>query len=1321
MKKQIISLFAAAAISASLIIPPITANAADYNILYDMDTNAFSSGMTSNVVELDDGTKNSELTADPQNESNMVWRTKAVSTGNGMINLDLDLPANGEKYLQAEFDIYMDALGSFQAQMNDKRGWGNKAAALNLTASGDVSCASVSGAKYEAEKWYSFKLVLDIENTEYMLWMKERGRDEYRYLAEYKAANQSFTGFRLSLISGNTYAYLDNVVLSAVNSYDKSVHYEFNDVQTKTNQLYLNMGANCDAITWSQAAFDGEKALEGKLNATAAKQPYTADRIPSMDKVVIEARIGFDSRDDDGTLNSENLPKQFGIIPVFANGTGAKNVGDWRERTNGIKFNSTRYLDLEGRGLSKTAGEDTQKGYNLSDRKLYTVGYVYDKTNKLFKAYFITNHGETIVTDASTNTFVQEQRNLAGVQLWLRAENGNLNGKGYYDYLHIDEAEDFKPAEVSPQNGETGVRTDSSLNVTFNYVMDPDNIGTVVLTAADGTEVPVTISPTNGKTLIITPETALLKITEYTLKLSGTKDLFGRTMADTEIKFKTAGRLSHLSSGVYNIDPDENTVKVMPYTTADAVKQAITADEGYTAELRNADGEPVEGDTIITSGMSLCSLDAEGNIAESFDVDAEKLIKEDFESCDVQQFYYGKTNGLNDWGLSFPSVDKTRIYAEVVDDELAGKLMHIYSNGDVADSARQRMDCIYSPDISSSSIGTKFIMKVSVKLPDADDSICQLVSYKKKDGTDANLVQAFNFSQGRLYVFQTAVGEYAQNVWNNVVLCGDTETGQTDVYVNGSSIYSSINENIKSIDRFTQVRMAHHIPVADTVVESYLDNFELFGVGSFETALGTELSATLESDKYSVIENKICGYVGMTVKELKDNAVVSAGSTVSVLNADGSEAEDTAMASKGMKLVVTSKGGANTGYLLDIEHFEASDAKILVNGVSGLDKFADGTVSAMVDVANYSQTPASVTVVMAQYREDGSLMRVRVGENTVAKGSGTAEADMNVTDASNTVLKVLILKGMDSMEPIKPAVAMNAYGNEAIESVEFLYPNYVEKAVTFSFDDLHDGDVKIIEAMDKHGVKGTFNIVTNKLSKYEDGVIAARYANHEMANHSYSHPKMYLLEGESETVGSDTQDHMTIDEVKAEIARGQSDLKAMTGEEPAGFIWPYRNPYQRTDYNEILDYIKNETAIEYVRPTETTRSFAIPEDWYQWKTTCHQDEAEYFINKLIAEEQTGELKLLAVWGHAFEMDPSYAADNQNKVRYDDLDRIFALLDRDDIWKATNKDICLYVKAADAAVVDKENNKIVNNSDKDLFAVVNGSKVLIEAHSEYALQ
>ena len=70
---------------------------------------------------------------------------------------------------------------------------------------------------------------------------------------------------------------------------------------------------------------------------------------------------------------------------------------------------------------------------------------------------------------------------------------------------------------------------------------------------------------------------------------------------------------------------------------------------------------------------------------------------------------------------------------------------------------------------------------------------------------------------------------------------------------------------------------------------------------------------------------------------------------------------------------------------------------------------------------------------------------------------------------------------------------------------------------------------------------------------------------------------------------SDT--NMSLEDIKADIKRGQEDMTLLCGDETIGFVWPYADPTNRSDYQDIINFIKEETNIKYVRPTSTTGTF----------------------------------------------------------------------------------------------------------------------------------
>ena len=88
------------------------------------------------------------------------------------------------------------------------------------------------------------------------------------------------------------------------------------------------------------------------------------------------------------------------------------------------------------------------------------------------------------------------------------------------------------------------------------------------------------------------------------------------------------------------------------------------------------------------------------------------------------------------------------------------------------------------------------------------------------------------------------------------------------------------------------------------------------------------------------------------------------------------------------------------------------------------------------------------------------------------------------------------------------------------------YPGGLSKAITFSYDDGVEQDIRLVEIFDKNGIKGTFNINTGSFAEegtvYKPGVVHRRmtkkqtyelFANssHEVAVHTLNHPFLEQL------------------------------------------------------------------------------------------------------------------------------------------------------------------------------------------------------------------
>jgi len=260
----------------------------------------------------------------------------------------------------------------------------------------------------------------------------------------------------------------------------------------------------------------------------------------------------------------------------------------------------------------------------------------------------------------------------------------------------------------------------------------------------------------------------------------------------------------------------------------------------------------------------------------------------------------------------------------------------------------------------------------------------------------------------------------------------------------------------------------------------------------------------------------------------------------------------------------------------------------------------------------------------------------------------------------------------------------------------------------------------LMSIFSKYGIKATFNLMTKKFSgpNNEVSVEDARsmYKGFDTISHSYSHPRMNIVTPTEEGIQP-----KTFDEVTEDIKRGQEDMTLLCGKEPIGFVWPYTDPVARSDYQDVINFIKTETNIKYVRPSSTSGSFAYPSNWYKWEPTCHHDKIGVYLPQFLNADPGDELLLFSIWGHSNEFDVNAYPEPTTKIRWEGIEQYARILGEDNtIWKADNTEIYNYKTAIDSATVDYKNNTITNDSNVDIYVVVNGLNIVVPANSTYNL-
>lgn len=224
------------------------------------------------------------------------------------------------------------------------------------------------------------------------------------------------------------------------------------------------------------------------------------------------------------------------------------------------------------------------------------------------------------------------------------------------------------------------------------------------------------------------------------------------------------------------------------------------------------------------------------------------------------------------------------------------------------------------------------------------------------------------------------------------------------------------------------------------------------------------------------------------------------------------------------------------------------------------------------------------------------------------------------------------------------------------------------KAVTFSYDDGITQDIRLIEILNRYGLKATFNLNSellgqkgsleilgkmishNKISRNE---IAGIYTGHEIAAHTLTHPDMT---------------EMDECEVIRQVELDRLNLSELSGYEVIGMAYPGGQP----NYNSrIAQIIEDKTGVKYARTTICSNDFSPQRDLYEFHPSVHHrnwDKMYELAEKFISLTPKSE-KIFYIWGHSYEFDINDEWDQfENFCKF--------ISKRKDIFYGTNKEILL---------------------------------------------
>ena len=255
-----------------------------------------------------------------------------------------------------------------------------------------------------------------------------------------------------------------------------------------------------------------------------------------------------------------------------------------------------------------------------------------------------------------------------------------------------------------------------------------------------------------------------------------------------------------------------------------------------------------------------------------------------------------------------------------------------------------------------------------------------------------------------------------------------------------------------------------------------------------------------------------------------------------------------------------------------------------------------------------------------------------------------------------------------------------------------LFPGGKRRALTLSYDDGVLQDRRLVEMMDRYGVRGTFNLNSGLLGRKErmvlDGIdvdistvspgeVPALYKNHEVATHGVRHTALTSCGAAA----------------LREILEDRAALEALVPYPVRGHAYPFGL------YDDGVLSMLRAAGICYARTVRSTHAFDLPGDFLTWDPTCHHGDPE--LMALAEQFCTGEAlfglpRLFYLWGHAYEFD-MYG-------NWDVMESFLAYVSgyRDRIWMASNGEIFHYVSAWRRLVYTADGRLVYNPTDTELW-------------------
>ena len=302
-----------------------------------------------------------------------------------------------------------------------------------------------------------------------------------------------------------------------------------------------------------------------------------------------------------------------------------------------------------------------------------------------------------------------------------------------------------------------------------------------------------------------------------------------------------------------------------------------------------------------------------------------------------------------------------------------------------------------------------------------------------------------------------------------------------------------------------------------------------------------------------------------------------------------------------------------------------------------------------------------------------------------------------------------------------------------MEKLIFRYPGFVSKAITFTIDDGNvPMDTKLLDILKPHGIRGTFNLCSDRLTYMSHEEYRKFYEGYEIANHTAHHSRAMedgvtydIAYGEEFNV--ETSDHSKLYETSIEgyyhyhghawlnvattevylsfAEESRRILREVFGENAAkDFVWPYFEQRNAAVKEGLI--AAGYRSLRTVSSIGETTGYALPADRMKWTYNADHSNLLHYAERYAAYPDDGELKFFSFGVHSWDF--------ERLGKWDDL-RAFAEMcgDRPDTYfYAPVGEIFDYQDATLATEV--KDGVVTNNSPLTVYFEYNGEKYTLKA-------